>query len=822
MTSKLMVRFKIENMKRSLFIILLFATLCRPTAVFGEQIPLDVSRWVSSSNVIIKQSPGQDNSRIALHALGSITGGTVLSSPWPGERVNAGAIIRVSALIKIPNCNSIVYIKIYILSEDKKSLTNAISNSYDAVRSGTWQQLVKDVQVPETGWTMYLSIIQASGGPVDLYVDDVSITYTDKIRPMGPLAGTPVSEALKPFTGKHPRLFITPEGLIKLHEKVNNEPYKSLWLKLKANADAIHVPPAVFPACSSDIAQRSYGYILPKLAFAWLLTKDTRYLDPAITIATAMVNAPSWGNCAAPDMDHVTGVVLFGLSVFYDWCYDAISPELRSLILAKINSIALTMSAGVLGGSHALPWWKNAYLCNQLPVAIAGLAAAGFATFDELEDAPAWIQLALYKTENILTVRADDGAHIEGIGYWGYDLDSLLKTIDLFSELMGKSFDQSTWLKNTGMFRLYMGLPRNSWTRANQVVDFNDSLRANWYGPDTLLRGLAKEFQNPYLQWLANEVDRDRFTNDMSEWLNLLWYDPVVMPKKPDSLPTMRHFEDLGVVSARSDWSGNESLLVYTAGPLMGHKVLHMPTAGNLFAEHMHPDVGHFILFANGEWQLRDDGYWDDKGGINPRKTENHNTLVIDGLDQLRAGEMFAKKAEPSIIRTYTSPSYDLIQSDLAQAYRPELGLSKCKRTLIFVKPDILIVIDDITLTSSHNLELLFHTQYPAEEQGESFVATGKKSHLRIEDFPKSGVESSTGNVLYSNGRLTMPTVRLKKTSDRWRNAMVFTWSGMGIQPQRVQMSEVDNKWIFKSPSRMIQFDWATESVTIAKQLSPP
>jgi hypothetical protein len=39
----------------------------------------------------------------------------------------------------------------------------------------------------------------------------------------------------------------------------------------------------------------------------------------------------------------------------------------------------------------------------------------------------------------------------------------------------------------------------------------------------------------------------------------------------PSSLPTFRCFEDMGIVPASSDWSGDESLLVFKCGPFLGH-----------------------------------------------------------------------------------------------------------------------------------------------------------------------------------------------------------------------------------------------------------
>jgi hypothetical protein len=56
-------------------------------------------------------------------------------------------------------------------------------------------------------------------------------------------------------------------------------------------------------------------------------------------------------------------------------------------------------------------------------------------------------------------------------------------------------------------------------------------------------------------------LERAKVTNAVAQWLNLIWYDPEVPAVAPDGLLTSRHFEDMGIVSARSNWSGDESLL---------------------------------------------------------------------------------------------------------------------------------------------------------------------------------------------------------------------------------------------------------------------
>jgi hypothetical protein len=90
-----------------------------------------------------------------------------------------------------------------------------------------------------------------------------------------------------------------------------------------------------------------------------------------------------------------------------------------------------------------------------------------------------------------------------------------------------------------------------------------DCPRGHWYGPDYLLRALAREFRDGYAQWLAQQVEDAGVASPQAPWLNLLWFDPGLAATPPSSLPTLRHFEDMGIVSARSGWSGDESLVVF-------------------------------------------------------------------------------------------------------------------------------------------------------------------------------------------------------------------------------------------------------------------
>ena len=340
-------------------------------------------------------------------------------------------------------------------------------------------------------------------------------------------------------------------------------------------------------------------------------------------------------------------------------------------------------------------WWRRSYLQNHLWVDTTGLAAAGFALFDEVDDASGWIGLPLEACRHSMAALGPDGASHEGIGYWEYGVEYLLKFMELSRTLLGTDLSQHDWWRNTARYALYLTLPRAAWTRSSCVVDLADCPRGHWYGPDYLLRRLAHLTRDGHAQWLAGETDAAGVASPEAAWLNLLWYDPTVAAHSPRDLPTLHHFEDMGIVSARSDWSGDESLVVFKCGPFLGHHAVSQfaydPGGG-----HVHPDANHFVLFGAGAWLIRDDGY-------RPKWTGQHNTLLIGGRGQMgegaqwfRGDEPLAHKARPTITLVRSTDAFDHMQGNATAAYAPGLGLQQFVRNLVFLKPNVLIVADEV------------------------------------------------------------------------------------------------------------------------------
>jgi hypothetical protein len=231
-------------------------------------------------------------------------------------------------------------------------------------------------------------------------------------------------------------------------------------------------------------------------------------------------------------------------------------------------------------------------------------------------------------------------------------------------------------------------------------------------------------------------------------------------------------------------------------------------------AHHTHPDQNQFVLHGAGEWLLRDDG---NKG----KYTGQHNTLLIDGGEQLGGGDsifdgrvLHARKNPPHIVRAESSATLDHVVGEAATAYPSETGLSKFQRHLLFLKPDVLIVLDDIQLAREHDLELRFHPeQQTVERTGNILFTSGPKAKLRIAALTPGTVDIVTEKLPLVDRRYVKDeflTVCLKHRGKTWRNATAFSWSPKTAEPVPVTLEEKGNVWLFTAGTQKVRFDWKT------------
>ncbi|MFC1552017.1 DUF4962 domain-containing protein [Candidatus Latescibacterota bacterium] len=735
----------------------------------------------------------------------------------------------------------------FIGKDGSTVIGRAFAESYDGTREKTWQRLSCELRIPSKASYIRIALDKGAITPeqrdlsieLDCTIDEISLVPIDNLSVSGQFDLNPIPDTLKQLYGVHPRLYLTPETQEELRISATTT-YNRFFSVVKQRADngVKSGPPEYtneiqyrFPGDEGiggfqQLWQRNVGDNMVDLATAWIVTGDKRYLESARDWAIASCGYDYWGLCWIDGMELAAAHQIFGLSIVYDWCYNDLDINSRNIIKETLIQRSAMLFQAVASEKQWFPrtmlpkfiWanWYHSYLSNHQWIPMCALASAGVALYDEEPYAKEWIALSQNKFHNVMEALGPDGASHEGASYFGYGVEWLLKYMYLSRQLLDDDLFDTEWFRKTVSYRLNMSLPRNAWTRQNNVVDIGDSGRSD--GPDYQLYGLAKVYGDGYAQWLADEIYATGFGAARNRWLGLFFYNPDLKPVHPRNLPAHHHFRDMGIVSTRSDWSGNESLLVLKCGPYMGHEALETKPfrfmLNDADDQHVHPDANHFVLFGNGEWLLRDDT------GHRSKWTNQHNTLVIDGRGQLGEGwwyfkglEPYLHKARPRITHTMFSPAFDHIAGDATEAYPTEAGLTRFVRHLLYIKPDVLIVIDDIELDAAGALELRFHPEHHSYKQtGNTITFDGENTLLRMEPLTSDGVSIDTA-WLPAEGWHGRPdsllTVRCSATRSKWRNAVALSWKKKEITPAEVSLTERDEKWIFTIKDRTVEFNWA-------------
>ena len=640
-------------------------------------------------------------------------------------------------------------------------------------------------------------------------------------RPATPLPNDATIQArLDKLKGVHPRLYLDAKRVAALREAVKTT-HAPMWAKLQKEAERImkSSPPAY--RADNDAGQewqRDVGNAMPNLAMAWLISGERRYLDAAKEWALASCGYETWGQGRQNGLDLAAGHQLYGLALVYDWCYRDLDEATRKTIHDTLEKRGGALYDAAIGGKISQ---GRMYLQNHLWVKTCALAVAGMAISDDVKGTGKWVGFTLDVWRRTHEALGSDGASHEGVGYWDYGVEYLLKFMWLARDLFGADFYNHPWWRNTAYYPLYLSPPRHAWARKNSTVDFADDGREHYYGPDYLLHALAHEYRNGHAQWLAKEFSAAKVDLPVSCWLDLLWFDPAIPPLPPANLPTLYRFPDMELVSARTDWSGGESLVVFKCGPCLGHEAMKKfdYDAG---AGHVHPDANHFAIFGNGEWLIRNAGY------LKIKSSSYENTLLIDGKGQIGEGaEWFDAKAaltaksNPRVLYANSTPALDHIIGDATEAYPHETGLKRYVRHLVFLKPNVLIVADDIQLSANRTLELRFHPENTATKQADgSFVAKGEKAVLRVEPLTLDKVEVSAGEdnaEVHNKAAKTLFSIRLQSKRNSWRNAVAFSWSSDKGQPVRVKMTQMGQRWVFSCGTHDVTLDWQTGDAKVTR-----
>ncbi len=488
----------------------------------------------------------------------------------------------------------------------------------------------------------------------------------------------------------HPHLLLTPEKLATLRT-ASQTTHHFLWERYlqdlpRMKAMARGERPVEDP--------RYQGDLVPELAFAWLMTNDRDNLELARKQLLKLTDLSQWAS--DEDLSYlIASHFLFGIAIGYDWLYPELSRAERKQIAGFLGQQAEALYRSI---RTERIWWRNQYFQNHSYSNTCGLAFAAAALSGEDPRAGLWRTYSDQFFARVFEAMPADGGSLEGYAYAGYGGEYLLKYTLLARDLLGKDYTGTPWMKNYASYMVHGLLPVR--TETEWAMTYGDGPRRGWTSTAQHLFVLAGFYRDPAAQWMGKMIIQLKPQGLGSHgWMMLLYYDPTVGEVNPAALPTFKSFPEIGQTMMRSSWTDPDAMLIgFKSGPFMGMTL--SPNAVFDFGTgHAATDAGSFQIFAEGK-------YW----VIHPlypgyKLTEDYNTLLFKGTGQLGeqpgfgSAEALRFKHYPQIVHTESTRLFDYVAGDVTRAYHPALGLRRFVRHLLFVKPDILMVADEVALS---------------------------------------------------------------------------------------------------------------------------
>ena len=524
------------------------------------------------------------------------------------------------------------------------------------------------------------------------------------------------------FAGVHPRLYATAEEIDALRAKCGREPWAGFLRRVCAQADAAVRRGRPAPGTGDDL--RGVGCGTAHLAVAYRLTGDPQYLAAIREVLAEMAAREDW-TCSLQ-----YGHWAHGAALAYDWLHDELGAELRDAVREALHRHTERVFRSWGNYENAYP---TTYAWNHSAVVHGGLLAASCALWGDVDGPGRWLRMGLEKLRLMADALGEDGASAEGLAYGQYHADFLLKSMYLGEQLLGiDTLTDSAFFRNFPSYLLYNMLPRPLWSPNSTFLYLSDTNGSHWYGPDSHLRLVARRFRDAHAQWLADETARAGVNGESSCFLNLLWYDETVDPAPPAELPTLRHFTDKDLVLLRSGWDDDAAVMAVKCGPSNGHHAARR-YRNNVGGGHMHPDAGHVVLHAGGDWLLIDDGY-------TKKFTAYQNTVLVNGIGQLGEGatwfeDLEFRRGHPEgrILRAEEGAALDYVIADAAPPYQADARLTKFLRHVLYLKPDVWVLVDELAAEQPSTFEGRFHAPRPFTPAGESsWAMAAERGALRL------------------------------------------------------------------------------------------
>jgi hypothetical protein len=516
--------------------------------------------------------------------------------------------------------------------------------------------------------------------------------------------------------------------------------------------------------------------ILERTAFVYSLNGDADQLAMATMALEKLLQFPKWDYFLEAGRQVLAiqraSETVIAIVLALDWLGDALAPEMRAeaekQVAEKGAPACFTMLYGCKYPDRVRGWtvdpeekfpipldlkrWPlilNATNLKTIPLAGLGLAACWLR--GRHPQAESWLNLARDSARSFSVMFGADGTYEEGVGYWGYAAIHLV----LFGEVLWRSqrIDDRSLFNYTGManFALSMTMPTAGETVPSpaglnlaiieprqDLVNFSDSGTAM---DVSIMPWIARTHNSALAQHVALNV------GGLRSQYAAIWLEPSRLAAQPSTRLLDVRLSNDWIVS-RTGWSREDAVVAMRSGGPSNHE---------------HADRNSVIFKAYGERLFHDPfraGYDQNQPRWRLRQTSAHTAVLIDGR-----GHQYHDGSEGTnsswswarVLDFQTGPGWMTVTSDATEAYAlVDENVARVARTLVYLKPDILLIADHVRLTGKPRpVQLRFQVYNDdrggrASAQGKTFRIERPNADLRAEIF-------SSGMIGLTEGRLDLP-----------------------------------------------------------------
>ncbi len=521
-----------------------------------------------------------------------------------------------------------------------------------------------------------------------------------------------------------PRILMDSDRLNEIRGLINtDEHFREWYVNVKQMADtALTTPVSQYELRDGErllyVSRDVYNNTVYP-AFVYLIEGGENYINRVWAELSAAAGFEDWHPMHFLDTAEMT----FAFAICYDWLYDYWDEEQLQVIRTAIKELGLDAAmeaydgsaeydSSVYGAYHNRIGWKNdasnwGLVCNG-GIAVGAMAIMNNENADYcadiLEDAMRGIELPM-------SVYADDGAWLEGVGYWHYATQYLSYMMSSMENTLGSTYE---YMESDGVKAAAQYLVAH--TGPAGTFNYGDCTETIVSAPELFY---LSDFYEDSSIYSARLGMMERFGID-GGIDDILFCNPYIKNNEDSSLRYAR-FDSVGVVTATN--SITSDMANYIA-----------MKAGKVGVTHGDLDAGTFVIDALGERWVTDygsdsytlPGYFDWATRINyyRKRAEGHSTLVINpdsGADQ-RIG------ATAPITDFVSGENGMLAITDMSEVYSDDADSVK-RAVSLFDNNSRFMVQDEIT------------SQTPADVYW--FLQTDKTVNIALD---KKSITLSSGN----------------------------------------------------------------------------